>query len=200
MKTPINNLRDLQEKIELCKNCVLAEYRTRVVPGKLSKDSRVMFIGIAPKQSAELEGEPFPHNSYSGQILRQWLNQINLPIESVYLTNILKCNPDKKPRPYPLNHFDEGVFHDEIIACRQWLAQEIILLQPKVIVTLGAPALHQFFPTESVSSFEPQGRMYKDRMHFALFHPRNVEGAKCPGLEKRLEKLKHFLEEQGLNK
>jgi len=202
MENSINDLEALNERIKLCKECALAEHRAQVVPGKGSLNAKIVFIGIAPEDIAEREGEPLPSTSYSGQILRQWLSHISLPYESVCVTNILKCNPDRKPQSYRLGCFEEGVFGVEIMACRQWLAQEIIVLQPKVVVTLGAPPLHAFFPRESVSSLGQKGRMCKGRMHFALWHPRNIGQANMRELDKeleeRLEHLKHFLKQSEL--
>lgn len=191
----MNNLKALNKQIMLCRNCILAESRTNVVPGTGPDNAQAMFIGIAPEDVAELVREPLSPRTYSGEILMRWLSEIGLSPQEVYLTNILKCNPDRKPMKFRLPYFDEGVFSVEIKACREWLIQEIVLLQPKVVVTLGAPPLHQFFPGVSVGSFEPRGRMHQGRMHFALFHPRNVGQADWPEHKERLKELRCFLQQ-----
>lgn len=196
----MKNLETLNNEIKLCRDCVLAESRINAVPGKGPLDAQVMFIGIAPQGIAERKGEPLSPRTHSGNILVRWLKEIDLLYQEIYLTNILKCNPDRKPMKFRLSSFDEGVFSVEIRACRKWLQQEIELLQPKVIVTLGAPPLHQFFPSSSVGSFEATGRLHEGKMHFALFHPRNVGNADWPEHKEKLKELRNYIQRLRVNK
>jgi uracil-DNA glycosylase family 4 len=195
----MKNIDTLNNEITICRDCTLAEGRINAVPGKGQLDAPVLFIGIAPQGTAERQGEPLSPRTHTGKILAQWLTEIDLSYKEIYLTNLLKCNPDRKVRKLRLQSFDEEVFSTEIRACRKWLTQEIEILQPKVIVTLGAPPLHQFFPDTTVGSFEATGRLYEGKTLFALFHPRNVGNADCPKNVERLKELRNYIQRLRVN-
>ncbi|HDL48646.1 MAG TPA: uracil-DNA glycosylase, partial [Actinobacteria bacterium] len=118
-------LRELEERARACTACRLAETRTTVVFGDGSTDARVMFVGEGPGRNEDLQGVPFV--GAAGQLLNRLLEEVDLRREDVYIANVVKCRPpgNRDPRP------------DEIEACKGYLAEQIRLIDPEVVSTLG---------------------------------------------------------------
>ena len=108
-----------------CTKCRLAQGRTQVVFGVGDPNADLMFIGEGPGFHEDKQGEPFV--GAAGQLLTRMLGEIGLTREEVYIANIVMCRPPGNRDPQP----------DEIEACTPWLVEQISLIQPKVIVTLG---------------------------------------------------------------
>jgi uracil-DNA glycosylase family 4 len=108
-----------------CERCPLFETRTKVVFGAGNSDADLMFVGEAPGAEEDKQGLPFVGRA--GAFLGQLLEGIELRREDVFITNVLKSRPPGNRDPLPL----------EIDACRPWLEQQIQLIQPRVIATLG---------------------------------------------------------------
>jgi DNA polymerase len=108
-----------------CTACGLAETRTQVVFGVGSPTADVMFVGEAPGFHEDKEGEPFV--GAAGKLLDRLLGEIGIDRTDVYIANVLKCRPpgNRDPRP------------DEIDACKGYLRDQLTLIDPKVVVTLG---------------------------------------------------------------
>lgn len=118
-------LDELRVEAEACTRCRLSESRTNVVFGVGSPQAEVMFVGEAPGRNEDLEGEPFVGRA--GQLLDQLLGEIGIDRQSVYIANVLKCRPPNNRDPLP----------DEIECCKGYLRQQIRLIRPRVVVTLG---------------------------------------------------------------
>jgi uracil-DNA glycosylase family 4 len=104
----------------------LADSRTTVVFGEGDAHAGLMVIGEGPGREEDLQGRPFVGRS--GQLLdRLLLEEAGLRRQEVYIANVVKCRPpgNRDPRP------------DEIAACRPYLDQQIALIGPRVILTLG---------------------------------------------------------------
>lgn len=108
-----------------CTRCPLARTRTNVVFGAGDADADLMFIGEAPGAEEDKQGLPFVGRA--GGLLNELLEGIGLSRERVFIANVLKCRP-------PGNRDPEAV---EIESCRPYLLQQVELIQPKVIATLG---------------------------------------------------------------
>jgi DNA polymerase len=109
-----------------CTRCRLAETRTQVVFGVGDPDADLMFIGEAPGFHEDKQGEPFV--GAAGQLLTRMLQEVlDLRREDVFICNVLKCRPPGNRDPQD----------DEIDACTPWLVEQISLVQPRVVVTLG---------------------------------------------------------------
>src|ERR1700685_1147107 len=109
-----------------CTRCPLAEGRTQVVFGVGSSDAELLFVGEGPGREEDLAGEPFVGRS--GQLLdRLMWEEIGLTRAECYIANVVKCRPPNNRDPAP----------NEIEACRPYLAEQITLIDPAVIVTLG---------------------------------------------------------------
>ena len=108
-----------------CTRCPLSETRTTVVFGTGAPDADVMFVGEAPGYHEDQQGEPFV--GAAGKLLDRLLGEIGLQREQVYIANVLKCRPpgNRDPRP------------DEIEECKGYLRDQLELVDPKVVITLG---------------------------------------------------------------
>src|SRR6202789_4155632 len=109
-----------------CTKCPLAGGRTQVVFGVGDPKASLLFVGEGPGQQEDLAGEPFVGRS--GKLLdRLMLEEIGLTRAECYIANVVKCRPPNNRDPAPA----------EIAACRPYLAEQIELIDPRVIVTLG---------------------------------------------------------------
>ena len=113
------------KKINNCTKCKLSEGRNLLVFGEGSSDSELMFIGEAPGADEDKTGKPFVGRA--GQLLTKIIESINLKRENVYIANIIKCRPPENRNPEP----------DEISSCSLFLKEQINIVEPKVICTLG---------------------------------------------------------------
>jgi uracil-DNA glycosylase family 4 len=120
-----------------CVRCRLAQGRTQVVFGVGDPRAQLMFIGEGPGFHEDKQGEPFV--GAAGQLLNRMLGEIGLAREQVYIANIVKCRPPGNRDPQP----------DEIEACTPWLIEQLSLIQPRVIVTLGNFATKFVLQTET---------------------------------------------------
>lgn len=121
----MTELEQLRIEAESCTRCRLAETRTNVVFGVGRPDSRLMFVGEAPGRDEDLQGEPFVGRA--GQLLNRLLDEVGIPRDTVYIANVLKCRPPGNRDPQ----------QDEIDMCKGYLRQQIRLIRPRVVVTLG---------------------------------------------------------------
>ncbi len=140
-------LADLNEKMRRCVACPLAKGRTKAVPGEGRIDAEIMLIGEAPGYYEDQQGRPFV--GAAGQFLEQLLAGIGLKRTDVFIANVIKCRPPGNRDPLP----------DEIdVLLRTGSTQQIDIVQPKVIVTLGRYSLARFFPGTPISRIHGQGR------------------------------------------
>jgi DNA polymerase len=126
----------LRGPVLACTKCPhLVQSRTQVVFGVGNPDAEVMFVGEAPGADEDLVGEPFVGRA--GQLLTKIIEAMNFHRADVYIANILKCRPNtppgesgnRKPTPAEMN------------VCKPYLLQQIEIIQPKVLVALGATAV-----------------------------------------------------------
>jgi DNA polymerase len=125
-----------------CRACGLCATRKNVVFGKGEAGVPLVFVGEAPGADEDARGLPFVGRA--GQLLDKIIEAIGLRWQDVYICNILKCRPPENRNPAP----------DEIVQCTPFLEQQLELLKPKVICTLGLFAT-QFL----LKSAEPIGRL-----------------------------------------
>ncbi|MFN0096484.1 MAG: uracil-DNA glycosylase [Dehalococcoidia bacterium] len=150
---------ELYTKVRSCTLCGLAETRTLAVPGEGPLDSDIMFIGEAPGANEDKQGRPFV--GAAGQFLSELLAAAGLTRESVYICNVLKCRPPSNRDPLPA----------EIDACRDYLDEQIDLIDPLVIVTLGRYSMAKFFPNQTISRVHGQPREVAGRWYVPMYHP-----------------------------
>lgn len=137
----------------------LAETANQLVFGTGAPSARVMLIGEAPGAKEDLTGRPFV--GAAGKFLDALLASIELEREDVYITNIVKYRPPGNRDPKPA----------EIAAFEPYLQQQIEVINPKVLVTLGRHAMKVLQPDLLIS--EAHGRVYEldGRKFIPLYHP-----------------------------
>jgi DNA polymerase len=108
-----------------CTKCALAQSRTQVVFGVGSPSAELMFVGEAPGFHEDKQGIPFV--GAAGQLLTKLLAGIGIARDDVYIANVIKCRPPGNRDPLP----------EEISACEGHLWQQIALIQPALVCTLG---------------------------------------------------------------
>jgi len=112
-----------------CERCALCQTRHNVVVGVGNKRAEVLFVGEAPGEKEDLQGEPFIGRG--GRLLDAALSTVGLSRETnIYIANIVKCRPPQNRDPLPT----------EQEACIEWLFAQVALLRPKIIVCLGRVA------------------------------------------------------------
>lgn len=203
----IPGLNGLNAKIISCPECDFLNDRKRPVLPEGPAHARIMFIGQAPNINAEIHNRPFPTRltfdipeTGSGSILARWLGELDLPREWVYLTNLVKCKP-KKERKEWINK------EKQIGNCKGYLKEEIELIKPRLIVTLGVDASREFFPKERFG-YSSNHCMRMEEMHgqrweednmtyFAMYHPAALlRGAvDCYVIKEDLSSLRGILDE-----
>jgi DNA polymerase len=127
---------ELRDRALVCTACRLAESRTNVVFGVGDPEARLMLVGEATGKNEDLQGEPFV--GAAGQLLDELLAGIEIKREEVYIANVLKCRPPGNRDPK----------EDEIDSCKGYLREQIRLIGPDVVVTLGNFATKLLTPTE----------------------------------------------------
>jgi DNA polymerase len=152
-------LTQLCEEIIACRDCELANYRTKVVPGEGAEDAELLFIGEAPGWHEDQQGRPFV--GPAGQFLDQLLASIGLRREEVYIANVIKCRPPQNRDPLPA----------EIQNCRKWLDRQIEIIQPQMIITLGRYSLAQYFPNQSIGKIHGKPRKSGGVIYYPMYHP-----------------------------
>jgi DNA polymerase len=153
-------LSDVGAEAAGCTKCRLAQGRTQVVFGVGDPDADLMFIGEAPGFHEDKQGEPFV--GAAGQLLTRMLGEIGLSREQVYIGNVIKCRPPGNRDPMP----------DEIEACTPWLVEQISLIQPRVIVTLGNFATKFVLNTTiGITRLRGQVHDWHGRTVIPTFHP-----------------------------
>lgn len=130
------SLASVRQRVCGCTKCAhLASSRTQTVFGVGNPDAEIMFIGEAPGADEDQQGEPFVGRA--GQLLTKIIRAMGFDRQDVYIANILKCRPDM-----PQGSFgNRAPTPAEMQTCRPYLVQQIDIIQPKVLVALGAVAV-----------------------------------------------------------
>jgi DNA polymerase len=132
----------LAQFIAGCPRCKLSRSRTNIVFGQGNPDADLMFVGEAPGRDEDEQGLAFVGRA--GQLLTKIIEAMGKRREDVFIANVLKCRPPNNRNPEP----------DEVASCMPFLEEQIRLIAPKVIVTLGTFAAQAVLATD-----EPIGRM-----------------------------------------
>ena len=118
----------VREELGDCQRCGMCERRKNIVFGEGSPEARVVFVGEGPGADEDRTGRPFVGKA--GELLTRMIEGLEWRRDDVYICNIVKCRPPGNRDPQP----------DEVSTCRPFLEQQLSVIQPKVIVTLGRPA------------------------------------------------------------
>ena len=143
-----------------CTRCRLSQGRTQVVYGVGDPNADLMFIGEGPGYHEDKQGEPFV--GAAGQLLNRMLAEVEIPRSAVYIANCIKCRPPGNRDP----------LEDELVACRPWLDEQIEIIDPAVIVTLGNWATRYILGKQiSISRVRGQRFPWQGRTVIPTFHP-----------------------------
>ncbi len=171
----VSQLEELARVASSCTRCALAESRTQVVFGAGNPCADVMFVGEAPGYHEDRLGEPFV--GAAGRLLDRLLGEIGLGRGDVYIGNVLKCRPPNNRDPQA----------GEIDACKDYLRQQLSLIDPAVVVTLGNFAT-QLLLKRDVGITRLRGQVYPwwNRYLIPTFHPAAV----LRGGERSMEQIR----------
>ncbi|HEY3013126.1 MAG TPA: uracil-DNA glycosylase [Gemmatimonadales bacterium] len=126
--TSLSTIEEVADRIRTTHCCGLCPHRTNAVPGEGNPNAKLVLVGEGPGATEDAQGRPFV--GQAGVLLSGILEAIEVPRDSVYITNIVKCRPPQNRKPLP----------DEIAACIPYLHRQLELIRPKVIVALGGTA------------------------------------------------------------
>lgn len=183
-------LAKISKEIADCHRCGLFKTANRSVPGEGNPNAKVMFIGEGPGYFEDLQGRPFV--GQAGKLLDKLLQSIKLPREEVFIGNVVKHRPPENRDPLP----------EEIKACERYLDDQIKIINPEIIVTLGRFSMNKFLPGEYISNVHGQSRYVdfggKRRIVIPMYHPAAAlrNGAIMNQLVLDFQKISSFLEEK----
>ena len=165
--TKVEQLRHLAERASVCVKCPhLAARRHTVVFGVGNPDARLMFVGEAPGEEEDLQGEPFVGRA--GQLLTKMIVAMGLTREQVYIANIVKCRPDM-PQGSSGNRKPTK---QEMDTCVPYLRAQIDVIKPTVMVALGATAVEGLLgPGGTIGSLRGKFLEYRDTPLMPTYHP-----------------------------
>lgn len=176
--TKEEKLKIIAQKITSCRKCLLYKTAKKAVPGKGNFLSKIVLIGEAPGYWEDQKGEPFI--GLAGKFLDELLFSANLKREDVFITNIIKHRPPANRDPLP----------EEIKACEPFLDEQLKIIDPKIIVTLGRFSLNKFLPGRLISQIHGQFKIIfwenKKRILVSFYHP--AAGLRNGKIKKDLKK------------
>jgi DNA polymerase len=160
----------VQQQVSVCRRCdALCRTRTNTVFGSGPVGAEVMFVGEAPGADEDRTGEAF--QGPAGQVFNRLLAEIGLSRDSVYVTNLLKCQPPGNRKPTP----------QESHNCRDYLVKQIELVKPRSIVALGATAAQGLLgSTESIGRLRGRLYDYQGIPVLCTYHPAYLLPGRAP--------------------
>lgn len=158
---------DLRQRAEACVKCEhLVKARNTVVFGVGSIEAQLMFVGEAPGADEDRQGEPFV--GAAGQLLTRIIRAMDLTRETVYIANILKCRPDTPGQ----SSGNRKPTSEEMQTCIPFLHEQIDLIQPRVLVALGATAVEGLLgKTVGITRLRGNWQTYRRIPLMPTYHP-----------------------------
>jgi len=155
-----HDLESFNQRICKCKKCSLGETRTNFVYGVGNPQADIVFVGEAPGEQEDLQGEPFVGRA--GKLLDKILAAIDLSRDDVYICNVLKCRPPDNRDPLPT----------EVDQCEPYLKAQLTIINPILIVALGRVAACTILKTkESLKNLRNRTFKYEGIDLIATYHP-----------------------------
>lgn len=156
-------LSQLKEKVQQDKSLPLRQTATQLVFGEGNPDTEIYFLGEAPGYYEDQQGRPFV--GQAGKLLNELIDSIGQKREGVYISNVVRFRPPENRDPEP----------EEIEAFRPYVDEEIEIIDPKIIVTLGRFSMGKFFPYEKISKIhgKPKEITWKGKkiVVVPMYHP-----------------------------
>jgi uracil-DNA glycosylase len=161
LKTVANDsLLKIREDIGDCQRCRLSKTRNHIVFADGNPQADLVFVGEGPGADEDASGIPFVGRA--GKLLTQMIEAMGLRRQDVYICNVVKCRPPGNRPPEP----------DEVTTCSPFLVRQLEVVNPKVIVALGATAAKTLLETETgISKFRGQWLDFRGRKLMATYHP-----------------------------
>lgn len=161
--TKLSKLERIRSESSICARCALADTRTNVVFGEGDPDAKLMFVGEAPGEQEDNEGRPFIGKA--GKLLTQYINRMGFRRNEVYIANVIKCRPPENRKPN----------RAEVSECLTFLQRQIGIVQPKLLIVMGATALDALFDVESkITQIRGQTLMLGKTPAIITWHPSYV--------------------------
>jgi uracil-DNA glycosylase family 4 len=156
-----SEIESLRDEITFCTKCELHHTRQNAIFGEGNTKAGILLIGEAPGRDEDIQGRPFV--GLSGQLLDKILLACGFTRDKhVYISNIVKCRPPGNRIPSPV----------EAAACIPWLLKQIELIDPKIIILLGATALKYMAGTDyKITRIHGTWINIHDRLAMPVFHP-----------------------------
>lgn len=184
-----NNWEDLENSINQCKKCKLCVNRRNIVFGDGNKNADIMIIGEGPGADEDIQGIPFVGKA--GQLMNKAFEGLEFNREKLYIANIVKCRP-------PANRVPEK---DEALACLDYLRNQVILVNPKIIVLMGSTALKNILGEEyGITAARGKWLEKKEIQYMPTWHPAALlrDDTKKIDFWRDLKEVKKKAEELGL--
>lgn len=156
-----NEIEILREEILRCTRCELSRSRHHVIFGEGNKNAGIFIIGEAPGRDEDLQGRPFIGKS--GQLLDRILDVCGFNRKDhVFISNIVRCRPPDNRVPTPM----------EASVCMPWLLKQIELINPKILIFLGATAL-KYMTGQELKITQTRGNWldWNGRVAMPVYHP-----------------------------
>ncbi|MBN1263596.1 MAG: uracil-DNA glycosylase [Candidatus Pacebacteria bacterium] len=154
---------EIARRVSQCTNCPLHKTATNPVPGAGNPEAKIVFIGEAPGFHEDQQGLPFV--GAAGKLLERLLALIDLKREEVFICNMLRHRPPGNRDPLP----------EEMKACQPFLDEQIKVIDPKILVTLGRFSMNKFLPGAYISQVHGVARYVnfagKKRIVIPMYHP-----------------------------
>ena len=157
----IEALSALDAEVKQCTQCFeLASTRTQTVFGVGNPQARIVFFGEAPGADEDRQGEPFVGRA--GKLLDKIIEACSFRRQDVYIMNVLKCRPPNNADPVA----------EQVEACRHFLMAQLVILRPKVIVTLGRHSLNLLIsPDLRITKIRGQHIKKNGQLYLPTYHP-----------------------------
>ena len=154
-------LEDLRKAIDGCTQCELHKNRNHIVFGEGYEEARIMLIGEGPGFEEDKTGRPFVGRS--GQLLDKILAVCNFSREKyVFIGNIVKCRPPENRAPFP----------EERQTCLPYLLKQIEIIDPPILILLGATAIQGLLdPKAKISKERGHWQRWNNRWVMPTYHP-----------------------------
>jgi len=154
------NILSMKKEISNCQKCPLGKTRTNFVFGVGNENADIMFIGEAPGNDEDLQGEPFVGRA--GQLLNKIIQAVEWKREDVFIANILKCRPPNNRDP----------LQSEVELCEPYLKKQIELINPIMLICLGRIAAQTLLRTkDSLTNMRSKIYNYHGVPLYVTFHP-----------------------------
>ncbi len=157
----VRRLEVVDELVRGCRRCDLHQSRTRTAFARGTPEAELCFVGEGPGAEEDAQGVPFV--GPAGQLLDRMIAAMGYARDEVYVCNAVKCRPPSNRKPEP----------QEVGACFPYLAEQLAIVAPKVIVALGATAAESLLGAPvAITRARGQWRLYRGSIPLMLtFHP-----------------------------